>query len=479
MSLARHTTLAACAGVVLAGSRFVLASVLARRLPQDNFGHFVYAQWLVDITILVCCLGCTGAASRYIAEYRHDERKLIAFLNRWRPFAFGLPLFAGALVVGGAALSGVPFTPAAGLMLAVWAVAACMWSMQTAALIGFQRFDLVLQSNLIAAAVMVGGATSLDIIIVAPSALFGLMAFAAAAATCRGIFLTNGMNSPSSSSLPKEQWKAIRNYAINTWLIALIGALLWTRGELPVVRLYLGDAGVAGYAAALTLFAGAIQGVSLGISAIVPQLTRLWGSGQHTEALAVGRKVTDFQLIACGLAASILICFGQELLENVFGPRYSTQSNSLAILSLGLLSICLSSQNHLLQIFTNGRFSRNLSIFGLALLMAQAFGLIPELGVIGAIFARTSTMIVLSSVSLFAAYKEWGSTSVGLGNFMRVYLVIICCVTLTLAIQPSTIGIRVTIMLATFSILIMAVRDTEKKTVLIAGACRLTRRLAV
>ena len=90
---------------------------------------------------------------------------------------------------------------------------------------------------------------------------------------------------------------------LNIWITALLWALVWSRGELPIVRAFLGDSGVAHYSAALTLLGGAIAGVSLGIGGVAPQLTRLWGEGKHAEALATARRVMDIQVLLCGGAA--------------------------------------------------------------------------------------------------------------------------------------------------------------------------------
>lgn len=422
MSLIRQSSYAAVAALLLTGSRFALSAIVARRLTEAGFGQFVYAQWLVDIAFLVCSLGATGAASRYMAEYRGNADRLDAFLLAWRPWALVLPLFAGLGVVLGAHLSGVELAPAAMLLLALWAVTSGLWAMQTAGLSGFQRFDLIFLANFLAALLMLAGAFWLPLENGNPAPLFGLMAAAAGLAALPGLSQTlKPRSNVTPPKLPTAELIVIRKYAMNMWLIALLWALVWSRGEVTIVRYYLGDAGVANYAAALTLFSGAVQGVMLGLAAVAPQLTRLWGEGRQDEAFRTARNVMDFQLLVCGMGASVLICLGPELLSLVFGANYREQSVTLATLSVGLIAMALANQNHLLQIATDGRFSRNSSIIGLLALVVLAATMAPVAGVEGVAFARLATVLLLAALSAYTFYRKWGSSGISIRNLVIVF----------------------------------------------------------
>lgn len=460
MTLLRQSSLAAVAGLVLAGSRFALFTILARRLVSSDFGQFVYVQWLVDIAVLVCSLGATGAASRFVAEYRSDPAKLNTFVQKWRPWSFGLPVLAGGAVLTGAWMSGLTLDLVSAVFMALWAIASAGWAMQTAALIGFQRFDLILRANLIAASIMLTGALLLPAPASNPAMLFAIMAAAATMAALMGQSQTVGKKTAETSVLlGEEQWRSVRRYAINVWLIALLSALVWSRGELPLVRSILGDEGVASYGAVLTLFGGAMQGVMLGVSAVAPQLTRLWGEGRQEAAVATARTVMDFQLLVCGGGALVLICLAPELMEWAFGAQYQAQGETLAILSLALVSMALSNQNHLLQIATNGRFSRNVSLAGLAALVTLAFALIPMFGVLGAALARVITMFFLALISVSAAIKRWHSLALSIRNIAGVLVVIGLCLSLTLLFPLLGTVTRLAIMLGSFVLLAFAVRD--------------------
>ncbi|UUZ63753.1 oligosaccharide flippase family protein [Polaromonas sp. P1-6] len=229
MTLLRQSSLAAVAALVLTGSRFALAAILARRLSSSGFGQFVYAQWLVDMAFLVCSLGATGAVSRYVAEYHSDAAKLNAFIQKWRPWALGLPALAGGAVVVGTWMSGLALDLTSVILLALWAIASAAWAMQTAALTGFQRFDLIFYANLIAATSMLAGVLLLPVSANNPAILFALMAAASGMATLPGLSQTLGWkNVEAVAPISEDQWRSVRRYAVNMWLIALLWALLWS-----------------------------------------------------------------------------------------------------------------------------------------------------------------------------------------------------------------------------------------------------------
>ncbi|UUZ68374.1 hypothetical protein LP416_30220 [Polaromonas sp. P2-4] len=411
------------------------------------------------MAFLACSLGATGAVSRYVAEFSSDAVKLTAFIQKWQPWALVLPVLAGGAVLVGAWMSGLTFDLISVLFLVLWAVASAAWAMQTAALTGFQRFDLIFYANLLAAGTMLAGVFVLPLSPDNPAILFVLMAAAVGMAALLGLSETHRVKGAVSVSLGVDQWQSIRRYALNMWLIALLWALLWSRGELPLVRSFMGDAGVASYAAVLTLFGGAIQGVMLGVSAVAPQLTRLWGEGRQDAALAMARSVMDLQLLVCGGAAIVLICFGPELMELAFGARYRAQAETLAILSVALVSMALSNQNHLLQIATNGRFSRNASLVGLAVLMALAFVLIPMFGVLGAALARAITMIFLALISIIAVIRMWRVTSLSMRNLAGVITIVGLCLSVALLFPLHDAVTRIGILFGSFVLLALAVRD--------------------
>ena len=463
MSLIRHSAWAAAAAVTLTLARFALVAVVARRLSQAGFGQFVYAQWLVDLTFLVCSFGATGVVGRYVAEFRTRPERLVTFIVRWRPFAFGLPLLTGSAVLLGAGLSGLRLGGVALVMLALWAVTNGLWAMQTAALVGLQRFDLIFRANVLAATVMVTGALVLPLQGSSGALLFGLMATACGVAATLGSVAIKQLSAGAGESIEPSGWRGIRGYAFNIWVTALLWSLVWSRGELPIVRAYLGDAGVAQYAAAITLFGGAMQGVMLAAAGVAPQLTMLWGSGRRDEANATARTVMDVQLLLCGSAALLLICLGPELVSLAFGTAYRQAAAPLVVFAVGLLAMSVSSQNHVLQIATNARFGRNTTLFGLLLLFGIAVLLTPLLGLTGAAIARAGTMLLLTIISLVVVNRRWGAAAITWRNVVLVTTVVFA-VAVVVALGSSLTTMPRGILLGIgWALLAVSVRDRHDR----------------
>src|SRR4051794_2727737 len=107
MSLARQSASAAVAAVVSSASRMLLVTILARRLTAGGFGQFVYAQWVIEISILVFSFGAPAAVSRYAAEFGSDAGLVSAFLRRWVKWAVCASLAAAVGGVVGAGVSGM------------------------------------------------------------------------------------------------------------------------------------------------------------------------------------------------------------------------------------------------------------------------------------------------------------------------------------------------------------------------------------
>ena len=463
LSLFRQSAWAAAAAVTLTAARFALVAVVARRLSQAGFGQFAYAQWLVDLTFLVCSFGATGVVSRYAAEYRTRPERLAALMVRWRPFAFGLPVLASGAVLLGALLSGLHLNATALSMLTIWTAANGLWAMQTAALAGLQRFDLIFRANALAAVIMLAGVLVLPLQGEDIAMLFGLMAIACGAAATVGIHAVRQLTAGAVGSIEPDGWRSIRGYAFNIWITALLWSLVWSRGEMPVVRAYLGDAGVAQYAAALTLFGWAIQGVMLAVSGVAPQLTMLWGSGRRDEAIAIARSVMDVQLLFCGAGALLLICLGPELVSLAFGSTYREAAEPLAIFAVGLVAMAMSSQNHMLQIATEARFSRNTMLFGLVLMFCAAMLLTPVYGLNGAAFARSGTMLLLTVVSLVVVTRRWGRDSVSSRNVLIVAIVIGVSAIAVASDYASALGFRVVLLGMTLALLTLSMQDRNHR----------------
>jgi O-antigen/teichoic acid export membrane protein len=467
MPLIHKSLIAALTAIVISGGRFVLTAILARRLSSTEFGQFVYAQWLVDVGFMTCAFGLDGIASRYLAEYAHDPLRRAAFLRRWVPWALTLPVLSGLVIVAGAILSELILTPLGYTLLAGWTMATGWWAMQTAALYGHQRFDLMLSANIMFTAIVVLAALFIPVNRNFPDLLFSVLAassfFACLFGTRQIAALWVGVTSVGSVELP---WSKIRAYAFNVWLTALLWSLVWSRGELPLVRVYLGDEGIAHYTVALTLFFGAVQGTMLWVRGVAPHLTSEWGRGHKAEAIAIARRLSDVQLLVSSCAALLLVCFGPEVLGLIFGAAYRTSATSLGILSLGLMTLSASAQNQLLQIDTDAKFNRDTSLAGLVFLYSIALIAIPWLGAAGAAMARALTMWGLLLLSLIYVRQSWGCAALSVRN-TTVALCAVSVPALVLAVIDSHYVVRMLITIPSLAALFLMLRGENRQLVAI------------
>jgi len=221
------------------------------------------------------------------------------------------------------------------------------------------------------------------------------------------VIVTRG-SMAAPAALDDDQWRAIRTYAGNMWMTALMTSLVWSRGEYPLVRMLLGDEALARYAAPMTLFAAGIQVVMLVVAGATPYLTELWGQGRYDSVVHLARRITNLQLLLCGIVALTFTFMSSELLRLVFGESYRNSEDLLPVLSLGLLGLALSAPNHLLQLATDARFSRTIATAGIVALFALAIVAIPLFGLKGAALARALTMAGVALVTGWTAIGRWG-----------------------------------------------------------------------
>ena len=441
MSLLRQSGLAAASAILLTGSRFVFSAILARAMSVESFGQFAYTQWIVDIAFLVCSFGATGAAGRYFAEYRTEPHRLAAFLKAWQPWAWALPVLASAVAIVGAMLSGYLLDLPTSFALAFWAGASGSMGLYTSALVGLQRFELILTSNVVLAAMMITGAAWLPVDVYGIAALFAWMAAANLLAAMPGWLAVHQVKRVRpTTALNATDLGLIKRYAINMWFVALLWSLVWSRGELPFVKAMLGDGAVAGYVAALTIFGGAMQGVMLGMSAVAPQLTRLIGEGKKRDAVQLARKITEYQLIICGLAVSLLALLAPEIMSIVFGEKYKSSAMTLTILSLGIIPLAFSTQNHILQIETNGNYSLVTTLIGLLTLAAFSYLLTERFKISGVAFSRMAAISLVGVLSVAVMLMREGKSSMPLLQIANTAAFLLFLVIMVIMLPGGDLG---------------------------------------
>lgn len=428
VSLIRNTTWSAAAAIVLTGGRFLLTVYLANKLGVSEFGKFAFSQWLVDMVFLSLAFGLPGSGSRFFAEFRTQSANLLAF-ERW--------FLPRSLVVVVAVAVASPLVALAfngevdlkfALLQAGWSASAAVWALLLARAQGLQQFKRVAMSNGVYVVIALTGCALLpkEGVHVTSAMLLVMIATLAAA-------LTTWLPLPMSESKRASEGtdlnlRMLKIFGMNIWITSLVGALVWSRGELVIVRSELGVSDVAIYSIALSLVGIATQGLMLLTGPLGPHLTQMWGAGKHEEAINLCRRITDMLMLTAGILSIFLMAFAPELIRFTFGPTYAEAKVSLAILGLGTIGLASAAANHLLQIKTNGVFARNANFIGAFGLFAAAIPMVNAVGIDGAAMSRVFIQISVGVMTLYFAHRLVSVNSVNWINLAKIGLVIFVAV---------------------------------------------------
>jgi O-antigen/teichoic acid export membrane protein len=170
--------------------------------------------------------------------------------------------------------------------------------------------------------------------------------------------------------------------------------------------------------------------------------------------------------------------FGDQLIEFVYSAPYVAAAPSLNVLTLGLLSLSVSTQSLLLQIETNARFNRNSLLVGVALLYILVAALIYDWGILGAAVARSGAMIFIAMATLIWSVKVFGSRSVSFANIAVVASVLIAVFSMQMRVGSLGVMERVILFLISNGALLLGLRDQNGQQILRAGYRWLVRKRA-
>ena len=443
MSLIRKTTWSAAAAIVLTGGRFLIAITLAKKLGVSEFGRFAFSQWLVDMVFLSLAFGLPGSATRFFAELRTQSANLQAF-ERW--------FLPRSLVVVVAVAIVSPFVALAfnrevdlkfALSQAGWSASAAVWALLLARAQGLQHVKRIAVSSGVYVVIALGGCASF--LREGAPVWFVIMLITiatVAAAITTWLPLPMSEKNLRTNESADLNLRILNKFGINIWITSLVSAMVWSRGELAIVRSALGVTDVAIYSTALSLAGIATQGMMLLTGALGPHLTQMWGAGKHEEAINLCRRITDMLTLTAGILAVFLMAFAPELIRFTFGPAYAEAQVSLAILGLGTIGLASAAVNQLLQIKTNGAFARNLNFFSAIGLFVAVIPLVTLAGIEGVAVSRALIQISVGVISLYFAHRLVSVNSVNWTNQIKTGLVIFVVVVFHL-VGAQALHIRV------------------------------------
>ena len=468
MSLIRSTTWSAVAAIVLTGGRFVVIMLLARKLGVTAFGKFAFAQWLVDIVFLTLAFGLPGSASRFFAEFRTQYANLVAYERWYVPRAIAvMAAVALASPMVALALNGTVGHNFA-LLQAGWAASTAAWALSMARAQGLQRFKRVAVSNFVFVVVALAGCAWLpDQGANVESAVLMLTIATTAAALVVWLPLPGSLvaHEPLTSKSDVSH-RVLRTFGLNIWITSLLGYIVWSRGEIVIVQAQLDASDVAIYSIALSLTSIATQGLMLLSGALAPHLTQIWGEGKQEVAVQQCCRITDMLTFTGGFLTIFFIAFSPELIQCTFGSSYTNSRTALLILSIGVLGFTCAAANQLLQIKTNGVFSRNANITAAIMLFTMAAPLVKILGVEGAAISRVAIQISIGIATVYFSRRLIAINSVNWMNQVKIFTIIAASAVYNINYQ-HTIQDRATVAIICSALLIFWIRGNSKKLIFI------------
>ncbi|MBI1330339.1 MAG: oligosaccharide flippase family protein [Alphaproteobacteria bacterium] len=403
MAFLRDTAFSAAASIATVGGRLLTTVLLTHTLPQASYGQFVYLQWVIEISTLVCAFGLPGVMTRFLPQLSAAADLFQARLLRWLAWAT-----AGALILTVAAFTAyVQFDREFGdlniLLLALWCLSATGLAFLSAALQGLFRYDASTVGNIAFAAVslalILAWRTELT---VSTAALAMTMGYAAGIISAGLMLVLRKNNDKAADETLAPAPRSILVYAGSIWITALISSLVWSRGEFAILRIETTAAEIALYSAALTLTGAITQAANLLTGALMPHLARRWAQGAHDELRAILNGTAMATLASTSLMAIGLIGLGDYVIGPLFSAKYLAAYPVLCLLAIAATAISSGAANAVLQIETDGTFAVKSNILGLVVLFGLSFAFTPLMGIMGTAIARACSQ---AAVGIYSMYR--------------------------------------------------------------------------
>ena len=392
-SFARNTLLGftSAASVALAG--FIGNAITARLLGPDKMGIVAYVVWCVTIAVTIAGLGISVVQQRFIPNLRaggkNDEADGLigasARLSMVAAILGGLLLFA-YLSWPGKSVTGEPSQTSRIVVIIIALTWFVFWMMADVYLFylrGEQRFAELARLSVFSALIKLAGMALGAWLFGIAGALAGYIAATILPAT--RVFRLLRIK----PSVGQELRRQVVRFALASWAIGVIGALVFGRTEIVFLEHYTGIGAVGLFAAAATVAEMAVQLPPLLLSALLPRFSEQYSLGAEDQMRRLFRTMTALVAmvivpLCLGLAAIapvlVPLLFGDEFADAV--PVASVLLVAAGVSSLGVTTF------YLLQ--STGKTGLLLlsNAMGLVGTIAMGFLLIPRFGLMGAAWSR-------------------------------------------------------------------------------------------
>ncbi len=396
------------------GSRLVLMLVAAPALGAAAFGCYQFAATLTTFLMLCTEMGLGVWTTRTLARDRSRAPVVVGTALRMRGLAVVPYLVAMGVVV---AVLGPGDTRVAIAFLAPIALANAVVDYAATVFRGFERFQDEAGLNVVRALLTMGaglGALALRPTIGALGAgvLVGTSISAAAAFVLFGRrYRLIGRGAGGRFDRPTA--RAALAQGIPLWLVTLI-SLLYFRGDVLLMRIFVGNAEIGAYSAAYKIFEGAAILPGVIMAGAFPALARAHGDPARQRRW---ERLLVATLLGLGAAAGAAVYAGDaRVVQLVYGPGFARAVASLRILALAVPFLFLNAA--LTSILIARNLERRNLLFAILMLLVNTGAnlvLIPRAGGPGAAWATALTEVALTVSCLIVLRGRRRETGAGAG----------------------------------------------------------------
>ncbi len=211
------------------------------------------------------------------------------------------------------------------------------------------------------------------------------------------------------SDLTLELYRYILRLSLPLF-ISGIASMLMTWTDIIMLGIFLPSSDVGIYSVALRI-STLVSIVLIAVNTVAaPKFAGFWALGKADELIFFAKKVTQFISVISIILFSVVIFFGKEVLM-FFGNEYVNGLSSLIVLSFGqLINAMAGSVGYILIMTQYQTFHRNVILLGALLNVTLNFVLIPYLGILGAAFSTTLTLVfwnVIFSWKVKQIFGKW------------------------------------------------------------------------
>jgi O-antigen/teichoic acid export membrane protein len=384
------------------GTRLILMLVAAPTLGAAAFGCYQFATTVTGLLMLGTEMGLGVWTLRTLARDRTRAPVVVGTALRMRglailPYALAIVLLA-ALVGPGDTRIAIAFLAPIALGNAIVDYAATIFR-------GYERFQDEAWVNIVRALLTAGAGIVALALRGSVGALGAGVLAGTAIAAAYGLSVLHRryhlFGAAAGGRFDRVVARSAIAEGIPLWLVTLI-SLLYFRGDVLLLRIYVSNAELGAYSAAYKIFEGILIVPGVILAGAFPPLARAHGANGDPERQRRWERLLVTMLLGLGLLAGVGITLGSaRIIALAYGAGYLRSVASLKILALAIPLLFLNMALSTILIARN--LERRNLLFAVLMLAVNAGSnlvLIPRLGGPGAAWATGLTEVALTTCCL-------------------------------------------------------------------------------